>query len=636
MYNIHYDICALFVIAVELIIYYTRKSGKIKQNKVYILMAYVLLVATICDIISGVVSNSPGKFQTVIPIVANTFYFLASNALPPLFMVYAITLVMRFSSIRWWKRGLLFVPFGGVLAVLLINLKTGIVFTIDELGCYHRGPLMLMLYGICALYLVITAIIVAVNRKRIDTYRLVSVYVFFAFVIIPIVMQTVFPYLLVQCFGIAICFIVVFSYLEQRTDNIDSGLGVYNKKAFVELTKLTTKNNIPTITMSVTAEDINYLERSFGMETMSKLEQEIANYLRELCPDLDIYHMGDLTFYVVDQYAGVQLLECADALIKQTTKNWTIGEVEVPLDLDVGIIKCPEDFSSLEEIVDFTEYLRNEEHGRGSRVVFAKDMKQYAGKRKDQIRRAIQKALANETLEVYYQPIFSTEKQRVNSAEALVRLIDGELGFIPPDEFIPIAEEDGSILRIGEYVLEEVCRFIKEYDVRSKGIEYIEVNVSVIECMKYNMAAKVASMLNRYGLEPEQINLEITETAAMNLPHIVGDNMGRLVDYGVHFSLDDYGSGYSNINYLIELPFNLIKVDKSIVWSAFENEKAGIALASSIAMIRRLNFHIVAEGVETQEQVMALTNMGCDYLQGYYFSKPLPQEQFLQYIVAHA
>jgi EAL domain-containing protein (putative c-di-GMP-specific phosphodiesterase class I) len=150
------------------------------------------------------------------------------------------------------------------------------------------------------------------------------------------------------------------------------------------------------------------------------------------------------------------------------------------------------------------------------------------------------------------------------------------------------------------------------------------------------MAAKVASMLNRYGLEPEQINLEITETAAMNLPHIVGDNMGRLVDYGVHFSLDDYGSGYSNINYLIELPFNLIKVDKSIVWSAFENEKAGIALASSIAMIRRLNFHIVAEGVETQEQVMALTNMGCDYLQGYYFSKPLPQEQFLQYIVAHA
>lgn len=636
MYNIHYDICALFVIAVELIIYYTRKSGKIKQNKVYILMAYVLLVATICDITSGVISNDPGKFPPEVSMVANTIYFLASNALPPLFMVYATTLVMRFSKIRLWKRVLLFAPFGIVVLALTANIKFGFVFTIDELGCYHRGPLMFILYAICVLYLVITAIIVSVNRKRMDTYRLVSVYVFFVFSIIPIILQTVFPYMLVQCFGIAICCIVVFSYLEQRTDTIEAGLGVYNKKAFVELTKLTSRNNISTVTMSVTVEDINYLERSFGMETISKLELEIASYLKELCSDMDIYHMGDLTFYVVDQYAGTQMLECAEELIKHTTKNWTVGEVEVPLDLDVGIIKCPEDFSSLEEIVDFTEYLRNEDHGRGSRVVFAKDMKQYAGKRKDQIRRAIQKALSNGTFQVYYQPIFSTEKQRVNSAEALVRLIDDELGFVPPDEFIPIAEEDGSILRIGEFVLEKVCQFIKEYDMRSKGIEYIEVNVSVIECMKYNMAAKVAAMLNRYELAPEQINLEITETAAMNLPHIVGDNMGRLVDYGVHFSLDDYGSGYSNINYLIELPFNLIKVDKSIVWSAFENEKAGIALASSIAMIRRLNFHIVAEGVETQEQVVALTNMGCDYLQGYYFSKPLPQEQFLQYIVAHA
>lgn len=150
--------------------------------------------------------------------------------------------------------------------------------------------------------------------------------------------------------------------------------------------------------------------------------------------------------------------------------------------------------------------------------------------------------------------------------------------------------------------------------------------------MKQNMASRILELIKRYELEPGQINLEITETAAMNSPEIVGVNMINLVDYGVNFSLDDYGSGYSNINYLVELPFNLIKVDKNIVWSSFENERAGIALESSISMIRKLDYKIVVEGVETREQADKLTEMGCEYLQGYYFSKPLPEHEFLMYV----
>ena len=112
----------------------------------------------------------------------------------------------------------------------------------------------------------------------------------------------------------------------------------------------------------------------------------------------------------------------------------------------------------------------------------------------------------------------------------------------------------------------------------------------------------------------------------------MNSNMQNLVEKGISFSLDDYGSGYSNINYIINLPFHLIKMDKNIVWSAFDNERAGTVLESSVSMIQRLDLKIVAEGVETEEQKDALTRMGCEYLQGYYFSKPLPEKDFLEYL----
>ncbi|MDE7433418.1 MAG: EAL domain-containing protein, partial [Lachnospiraceae bacterium] len=451
----------------------------------------------------------------------------------------------------------------------------------------------------------------------------------------PLAVQTMFPYLLVEGFGEALCFLLIYASLEQRSELFDSVLGMYNKKAFVNFVNINMKAERTFSVMSVSINDIEYLEKNFGIECMASLEGLFAEYIKQIRGRFEIYHVSDYVFYIID--AGINrndrtLADIAAEICHTCEKNWTVGYVEVPVSVDICIMQCPKDVNSLEQIFECTEYISNEKRGRGNRVVNAEDINLFHGRRKSKIKKAIHKAIKNQSFKVFYQPIYSTKKKKVNSAEALVRLFDDDLGFISPEEFIPIAEEDGSILNIGTFVLESVCRLIKEHEIKSKGIEYIEVNVSIIECMKHNMASRVSDMINQYGLEPGQINLEITETAAMNSPEVVGANMTNLVNYGVNFSLDDYGSGYSNINYLVELPFNLIKVDKNIVWLSFENERAGIALESSISMIRKLNYKIVAEGVETEEQAEKLTAMGCEYLQGYYFSKPLPEHEFLMYI----
>ena len=203
------------------------------------------------------------------------------------------------------------------------------------------------------------------------------------------------------------------------------------------------------------------------------------------------------------------------------------------------------------------------------------------------------------------------------------------------DIFIPIAEKEGYILRIGKFVFEEVCRFYSENKLEEKGIEYIEVNLSVVQCMQYRFAEEFIEIMNKYGIKPSQINFEITETSATTSYNAMIRNLNVFNvfnDNGVSLSLDDYGTGYSNISYIYTLPFDRIKVDKCILWSADSNPKAYVTLKNTFQMAKKLNMSLVMEGVETEEQVRRLLDLQCDYFQGYFFSKAVNGGEFIKYI----
>ena len=161
-----------------------------------------------------------------------------------------------------------------------------------------------------------------------------------------------------------------------------------------------------------------------------------------------------------------------------------------------------------------------------------------------------------------------------------------------------------------------------------KGIDHIHVNLSVVQCMQERLAQNFLDILEENQLPCKRINLEVTETAAVVSSECLSMNMNKLVEKGIQFALDDYGTGFSNATSLIEYPYQTIKIDKGVVWAAMENENAMKVLTHSVAMIKSLKMDIVAEGVETMEQAEQLGQMGCDYFQGFYYSKPLRQEEF--------
>ena len=233
---------------------------------------------------------------------------------------------------------------------------------------------------------------------------------------------------------------------------------------------------------------------------------------------------------------------------------------------------------------------------------------------------------------MFYQPIIEASTGRIISAEALIRLNDRVLGFVSPEEFIPISESNGKIHEISEYVIDTVFRFIKEHNLQNLGVEFIELNLSVMQCMDKKLSQKLEYYLNKYDVDPKHINLEITETATNFDEKRLRTQLQKLKNLGFTFSLDDYGTGYSNLVRVLEYPVDIIKLDKSIVWSAFQNMDSFVTLKNLISMFHDVRRRIVAEGVESEEQRNALRELGCDYLQGYFYSKPVDEDTFISYV----
>ncbi|MBQ8913031.1 MAG: EAL domain-containing protein, partial [Lachnospiraceae bacterium] len=254
-------------------------------------------------------------------------------------------------------------------------------------------------------------------------------------------------------------------------------------------------------------------------------------------------------------------------------------------------------------------------------------------KRKAQVEEALKKALEEDTFQVYYQPIWNAEKNRMESAEALIRLTDSELGFISPEEFIPIAEQSGLITEIGLYVFEKVCQFITKERTKALGLKYIEVNLSIFQLLVGNTLEHFLEIMKRYGVTSDQINLEITETGSLATSNTMISAINEMQEWGFKFSLDDYGTGYSNLSYIMSMDFLNIKSDKGLLWDADTRESSSIMLTDTIKTIRRLGMNVIQEGVETKEQLDLVVGAGANLIQGYYFSKPLPEEAFYDYMV---
>lgn len=634
-YLIYFDACAVIIIVVELMMFYMKKNVINIHNRLFAVMMWLALGTSVSDLMVGMYKNHIIDMNETMFRLLTYGFLVFCCAIPAIFLLYILSVIERIYSIFKSYRGFI-ISVPTIVLYVVIALNTYLKWAFDVKGetISVRLVVVALVYFQIFFYFMASIFFIHSYSRVLNHYRKMCLYIFMFLMLCGVGTQFKYPKISVGSFGLALSMMVLYLGIQSPEEILDKELGIFNKNVFIQKANMCFKSKNSFQIVSVTIDEWEFLEKTFGVTQLQVFLEQFVQVVKDEVTsyNIEMYRIDENSFYLFMYGEKKNAQNLAEKVMEVCAKEWICGYVEVPVTVDICIIKCPDDFEKVDDILQCTEYISKEVHEPGNRIVYAKDVSSGYGKRRNDIRKAIHRAIKNESFKVYYQPIYSTKTDSILSAEALVRLIDEDMGFIPPDEFIPIAESDGSIVKIGNFVLESVCQFMVKNELHKKGIEFIEINVSMVECMKHDMVERVEGIMKKYGLKPSQINLEVTETAATNSADMLNCNMQNLVEKGIAFSLDDYGSGYSNINYIINLPFHLIKMDKNIVWSAFTNKKAGTVLESSVSMIQKLDLKIVAEGVETKEQMERLKEMGCEYLQGYYFSKPLPGDEFLEYI----
>lgn len=640
MHFLEFDIAAFFLGILVLWFFHKNRPIPTLQNKIFYTMILTSFAVTFLDLLTVIFTTYAMYLPRWLIWFINCLFYTGSDSLAMIWAAYSYSIVERREKPtkvqKWVFRIYIFVPWLFALSLVwltpLLARSYVLVFYLDEFNLYHRADniYFYILHVIVAYYLVCSIATLFINRHRIEKQKIIMFCIYAGIVVLSVLLQLTFESLLIESFGIAVATMAFLFYIQRPEDFIDYLTGLYNQNAFLKLMHYRFSTNSPCVCVALIIDDVPFLSHTFGFSQVNRLYTDIADFLKQSFSSATIYNLDRGLFGIVYKSLSEEALTDVISTIQTRFRHqWIKDTVEIKLYSRICIIRCPEDTKSAEDTIDIINLVTNEDRYRLG-VVFAKDIDIEKKKRTAYIERVLRAGMSEGRFEVYYQPLYSTAKRRLIGAEALIRLRDANGEFISPEDFIPISEKNGTVLRIGEFVFESVCQTLSSINPAEYGIEKVDINLSVAQCMQEILADQILTIKSMYRLPSSIINMEITETAAAHTPAILLHNMERLSKAGIELSLDDYGSGYSNMSYLLNLPFKMVKIDKYIVWAAHKDKRANIALAYTIKMIKALDMTVLAEGVETAEQAEWLTDLGCDYLQGFYFSKPVPKDEYLK------
>lgn len=630
-YIIHYDVASFIITLAITLHFFYKKSIDTYQTKLFSILIGLELVSSAMDLVTMYTIGHPQVLTRTWHYLLNGVYLLTFNATSAVYFAYIVNAVRKKRRIKQFEKVLMLVPFGIDVLMTVTTPLTGLIFVITETNEYAHGPLFFVLYANAMLYVLASQVYTVVYRAIFTKGQQVVVYTYTISSFVVLIVQMAFPNLMIAQFAVAIAVLLIYLSLENPQDYTEKGLGTFNRQAFEKILTANIENEKHFSVFAVELNGMQYISETMGTESANTILKQFAEAITGASGKRRVFYVTGNRFAVVSESRKEDWGDLVKSIRVRCEQPFYSDSVAITLTAPMCVVDYPEDAVRLADIEALMEICLDDARMRSDEeVVYANIDLLEKHRRESRIIQIMKQALAKHQFAVYYQPIFSVEKQRFTSAEALVRLQNDELGFISPEEFIPLAEKNGLILEIGEFVFREVCRFIVEEQLLSRGIEYIEVNLSVVQCMQESLYQDLLNVMDEYHLPYPCINLEITETAAVMSHETLMRNMSKLIERGVNFSLDDYGTGFSNTTFVIKYPFRIVKIDKSMVWSAMEDEKAMYALKYTMAMVKAMGMELVAEGVENEEHIRLLTELGCDFFQGYYYSKPVNGALFLE------
>ena len=630
-YQFQFEICSLIFLCCITVHYATAKRFPTSTNKLFSIILLIAIVDLALDIAGCITLDE--KYIEIVPIwvnyLINGFFYSLQTVLPLLACIYVIYAVgYNFSKNKILM--LVFVPAALFLGIQLINPFTGLVFSIEAengiLG-FHHGPLHIVLYASVFMYLAILVTIVMIHNEKLTGKQVAAILSFTVIVTITIGIQVRFPSLILTGTGITVAIMLWDLTLQSPETMLDEETGAFNSNAlqlFLE-GELGRRQVHATV---INVDGLSSLERGTGSLASRTLSKEVGDFFAGIQKKKNWFFRDSRRRFWIISKTRAELEGISRKVAERFKSSWDVAGINVDLMARV-LVASTNTHSQLSpaELISIVNDALNTENMISNQILRLDiDSSLLAKYRRQQIidesmRRSVK---TNEGLYICFQPLVSSDGRKVNAAEVLLRFNDPSLGPIPPSEFIPVIEKRGLALFVDTFVVESACRFLEEHP----EVHMLHVNLSATEFF-HNPVKRISEIVKSHKVNPKKICFEITESSAARNPEFLGSFMKQMIDMGFSFALDDYGTGYSNAIQVLSMPFRVVKLDKVLL---SEGQKSRSFLASTIRMFRDLGMVCVVEGIETREQYDMVTSLGGVWMQGFLFSPPLSDKEYLKYI----
>ncbi|MGD0025134.1 MAG: EAL domain-containing protein [Xanthobacteraceae bacterium] len=410
--------------------------------------------------------------------------------------------------------------------------------------------------------------------------------------------------------------------------------GLPNRVLFYEQLEQTLRRVRHGERLAVLYLDLDHLKRindTLGHSAGDKLLKGVADRLRGCVKDIDVVARLSGDEFAIIQTSLGRPSDAADLAVRACEaihEPFDLDGHQVIVDVSVGISVAPNDATELNELLKTADIALYEAKnaGRGTYCFYERDMHERMQAR-NTLERDLESALANGEFELFYQPVVALKDNRIKSFEALLRWHHPTRGLVSPGEFIGVAEETGLIVPLGEWALRQACAEAANWPDEIG----VAVNISPVQLMNKNLANVVVGAIAAAGIKPDRLIVEITETAFLENTFANLATLKRLHELGVRFSMDDFGTGYSSLGYLLSFPFSKIKIDRSFIAGLTDKKESRAIVRAITDLGRSLKMRVIAEGVETSQQLEQLRRLGCAEIQGYLFSPPRPASEIREY-----
>lgn len=614
---------AIFV-AVSCLVYTVIHINMEKpQTKIFIMTMWIMILTSLFNM--AAIYAEPycqlyRSAQTVL-YVSNYLYFALHNMLAMFVCYYVFFATQTFSRMTAKWQTIYMIPFLISEFFVLTNPINHFSWYYDESFRFHRNWGEASVYITGGFYYIVAIYYLLFRWYAATRKRKIMIIVSFLMTVLGVLIQYFVPSLEVELLFDTITFWGLMLSVEYDDDRVDSVTRMYNRGAFLQDVSyyLDTHTNFYVVLLKFT-----------NMDTYQKMPDSFnINEIFESASSAIRGFFQASTCYRVTPSSIIMLVLNRD----EEYTDRLAGKVDNLLKSGVGLpkrderiagiviqVKAPEEVSTIQDLLLLCEM----DYRDVTTYAITKGRELHEFFERAEIERAIRSGIEKNSFEVVYQKVYNTKDKTVHSAEALIRLNDPTLGQLLPERFIYAAERNGMIDIISDFVIREVCGFIKSGIPDKLGMKYINVNLSVLQCMQSHFVEQVIGIVKEEGVEPSKISFEIIETVAAEDYGYLANVVKRCKELGFRFSMEGYGTGYSNIYAFFSLEFDEIKFDKSMLWEAGRSEQGRIIFENSVRMVHEMGLPVVSVGVETKEQFEFLEKMDVELVQGFYFSRPEP------------